>query len=381
MVWLRNIKRLWYLGILIGMTQTAGAQGEWQQTAYSMAAGEMGLLSFYRMEDDLIWRRSDDNRFASYKDLEEPVEGEDWWVKTYYRSDGFPSLGNISFSQDYSAILIGHESSLVREKWHGKLYEGAFYTMTSSNAYINAYDGKPMSYGSASNALTSYGGAVYAVWAGSGGKHVESVLRVANIRSTMAYTRGDGTSGLINDRLWLPSLGLRYYDIRFSKRHFFWEPQAGISAGYMRPHTIVDSHSSFRADNPFIVTGRVGVMAGTTYRIKGHDGLVYGRMDVQRNLSGPLTGSARETTDRAAETEITLGKGQTTWYDMTLGSSVALGKGNLLWGEYTKRFGPHVDTTWNVTGGLVVKWGGASKKEKEDFEKLKEDPRSMKTQF
>lgn len=376
-----KIKKIYWFTFLFVVAITAKSTASWQETAYSMAASEMGIVGFYRMEDDLIWRRSDDKRFASYKDLEEPADGEDWWVKTFYRSDGFPLDGNISFSQDYSATLIGHESSLVRQKWGGKLYEGAFYTMTSSNAYINAYDGKPVEYGGGSNAMTSYGGALYTVWAGAQGKRFESVFRVANIQSTMTYTRSDGTGGMKNARLWMPSLGLRYYDMRVSQEHrFFWEPQVGISAGYVRLRPLVDADTSFRATNPFIVTGRVGIMAGRAYSLQGHNGLAYGRVDMQRNLSGPLEGEA---TNQATQdqTKVTLGEGQTTWYDMTVGTSVALGKGNLLWGEYTKRFGSHMDTTWNVTGGLVVKWGGASRKEKEDFEKLKEDPRSLKTQF
>ena len=63
---------------------------------------------------------------------------------------------------------------------------------------------------------------------------------------------------------------------------------------------------------------------------------------------------------------------------MTLGTSLSLGKGNSIWGELTRRSGSDLESSWNINGGLVVKWGGAGKKEKEEMQKLKRDPRSMK---
>lgn len=352
----------------------------WQETAYSMAASEVGLIGFYRMEDDLTWRRSDDNRFTSYKDLEAPAAGEDWWVKTFYRSDVFPSDRNVSFSQDYSAILIGHESSQIRNKWHGQVYQGAFYTMSTSNAYVSAYDGTDVPYGGASNSLKNYGGAVYLRWAGESGKHVESVFRVSNIQSTMAYTAGDGTAGLYNARLWLPSLGIRYYDTRVSQHHFFWEPQAGVSIGYVKPYVMNSRDVAFEAGNALLVTGRVGMMAGKAYTLQGHNGIAYGRVSVQRNFSGPLEGEAKEK-ESGQTTQVSVGQGDATWYDMTVGTSLGLGKGNMVWGELTRRFGSNLANTWNVNGGLVVKWGGASKEEKEQFEKIKADPRSLDLKY
>lgn len=371
----------WVMSLAGAVVMTAlgqpmsNAASSWQETAYSMAASEMGMIGFYRMEDDLTWRRSDDNRFASYKDLEAPASGEDWWVKTFYRSDVFPADRNISFSQDYSAILIGHESSQIRNKWHGQVYQGAFYTMSSSNAYISPYTGA-IPYGGASNSMENYGGAVYMRWAGQSGKHVEGVFRVSNIQSNMAYTEGDGTSGIYNARLWLPSLGIRYYDTRVSRHRFFWEPQAGVSVGYVKPYTMDSDDVSFEAGNAVLVTGRVGVMAGKAYTLQGHHGIAYGRVAMQRNFSGPLEGGATDK-ESGQTMNVSVGKGDATWYDMTVGTSLGLGQGNVVWGELTRRFGSNLENTWNVNGGLVIKWGGASKKEKEAFQKIKEDPRSM----
>lgn len=376
----KNITQI--VSIIVFSVVASGAVygSSWQETAYSMAASEMGLVGFYRMEDDLTWRRSDDNRFASYKDLEAPASGEDWWVKTFYRSDVFPADRNISFSQDYSATLIGHESSLIRNRWHGQIYQGAFYTMSSSNAYINAYTGLPEPYGGGSNSMETYGGAMYFRWAGTSGDHVESVLRVSNIRSTMAYTNGDGTSGIYNARVWLPSLGLRYYDTRVSRHRFFWEPQAGVSIGYMKPYTMEGKDVKFEAGNALLVTGRVGVMAGKSYTVQGHNGIAYGRVAMQRNFNGPLEGTAQETAS-GARMNVTVGKGDATWYDMTVGTSLSLGQGNVVWGELTRRFGSNLAQTWNVNGGLVIKWGGASRKEKEEFRKIQDDPRSLDLKY
>lgn len=376
----KNIISLWS-GLILACCPVLSIHGSsWQETAYSMAASEMGLLGFYRMEDDLTWRRSDDNRFASYKDLEAPASGEDWWVKTFYRSDVFPADRNISFSQDYSAILIGHESSLIRNKWHGQVYQGAFYTMSTSNAYINPYVGLPEPYGGGSNSLETYGGAVYLRWAGETGDHVEGVFRVSNIQSTMAYTNGDGTSGIYNARVWLPSLGLRYYDTRVSRHRFFWEPQAGVSLGYMKPYTMTSKDTQFEAGNALLVTGRVGIMAGKSYTLQGHNGIAYGRVSMQRNFSGPLEGTAKETAT-GEKMNVTVGEGHTTWYDMTVGTSLSLGQGNVVWGELTRRFGSNLANVWNVNGGLVIKWGGASRKEKEEFQKKKDDPRSLDLKY
>ena len=64
---------------------------------------------------------------------------------------------------------------------------------------------------------------------------------------------------------------------------------------------------------------------------------------------------------------------------MTVGTSFAMGQGNSIWGELTRRFGSDMRQTWSVTGGLVLRWGGAKKEDREAFKKLKEDERSLKT--
>lgn len=78
---------------------------------------------------------------------------------------------------------------------------------------------------------------------------------------------------------------------------------------------------------------------------------------------------------------VTVGEGHTTWYDMTVGTSLSLGQGNVVWGELTRRFGSNLANVWNVNGGLVIKWGGASRKEKEEFQKKKDDPRSLDLKY
>ena len=74
------------------------SQSDWRQTAYSIAAGQIGAVNAYRIEDDLIWRRIDDSRFAAFKGMQRPTDASDWSVKFFYRSDVFPRYGSASLS-------------------------------------------------------------------------------------------------------------------------------------------------------------------------------------------------------------------------------------------------------------------------------------------
>ena len=59
--------------VFMTLTYLAGAdavQGaDWQSAGRSLAATQAGTATFYQMASDLLWRRSDDNRFTAYKDL------------------------------------------------------------------------------------------------------------------------------------------------------------------------------------------------------------------------------------------------------------------------------------------------------------------------
>lgn len=115
--------------VFMALTYLAGAdavQGaDWQSAGRSLAATQAGTATFYQMASDLLWRRSDDNRFTAYKDLLEPSDDTGWWVKTDYRSYTFPDYGSLSYSQDYSATLIGYESPHNMARWGGTLHQGA----------------------------------------------------------------------------------------------------------------------------------------------------------------------------------------------------------------------------------------------------------------
>lgn len=364
------------VGSLSGIT--AAAEKSWQSTAYSMAAGQIGLSNFYLVGDDVSWRRSDDGRFASFKDMEAPAEAADWWVKTFYRSDVFPNYGDASLSQDYSVTQIGYESPHVIPRWGGKLYEGAFYTMSTSNAYVNAYTVGDVPYGGASSTMTAYGGAFYASWVGSGGKHVEGVIRLSNVQNSVSYTDAQDNSLLFHYRTWITALGIRWYDTRFAAKNFFWEPQIGFSIGYIKPNNISGGGVSYSPADRLVAAGRIGIMAGKTYRLGSRIGLAYGRVDVQQELGGPVEGTGRE--ESSGETvSVRMGQKNATWYDVTIGTSVALGNGknNVVWGELTRRLGSNMKQTWNLTGGLIVRWGGAGRQEREEFERLKKDRHSI----
>ena len=88
----------------------AAGTADWSSAGRSLAATQAGTASFYEMASDLFWRRSDDNRFASYKDLAEPSEDTGWWVKTDYRSYTFPDYGRMTLRRESSKRGMGIES-------------------------------------------------------------------------------------------------------------------------------------------------------------------------------------------------------------------------------------------------------------------------------
>ena len=354
----------------------AAEPSDWRQTAYSIAAGQIGAVNAYRIEDDLIWRRIDDSRFAAFKGMQRPTDASDWSVKFFYRSDVFPRYGSASLSQDYSSMHLGYEAGRVWNWRGGTMRQGLFYLSGSSNAYLSSYDSGGISYGGASSAMKKYGAAWYTSWEGADSHRIEGVFRVTSLRNHLSYTDEAGQSRSESYRTWMPALGLRWYQTKFAADSFFWEPQIGVSFGYMNLPS-VGSTAVYTPKNQTLLTGKAGLMAGKTYRIRGNQGLAYGRFEVQRDFTGPLYGEGKDV-QSGDSASVSLGTGPSSWYNMTVGTSFAMGQGNSIWGELTRRFGSDMRQTWSVTGGLVLRWGGAKKEDREAFKKLKEDERSLK---
>lgn len=364
--------------VFMALTYLAGAdavQGaDWQSAGRSLAATQAGTATFYQMASDLLWRRSDDNRFTAYKDLLEPSDDTGWWVKTDYRSYTFPDYGSLSYSQDYSATLIGYESPHNMARWGGTLHQGAFYTMSTSNVYTDGKNGS-QPYGSGSDSMKEYGGGFAVEWGDKRDRHGDAVIRLSQLQHTVSYSDTDGNSDLVNYRTWLLGAGIRYYETRLLPKQFFWEPQAGLSLGYVFPYTISGDAVTYRSGNKPYVSGRLGIMAGKAYSVNGHAGLLYGRFGVQRALDGTTTGTLDQGNTASISGDV--GSKTYTWYDMTFGSSLSLGQGNSVWGELTRRSGSNMTPTWSVNGGLVLKWGGASRTTRERMKALKKDPHSL----
>lgn len=354
----------------------AAESSDWRQTAYSIAAGQIGAVNAYRIEDDLIWRRIDDNRFAAFKGMQLPTDASDWSVKFFYRSDVFPRYGSASLSQDYSSMHLGYEAGRVRNWRGGTMRQGLFYLSGSSNAYLSSYDSGGISYGGASSAMKKYGAAWYTSWEGADSHRIEGVFRLTSLRNHLSYTDEAGQSRSESYRTWMPALGLRWYQTKFAADSFFWEPQVGVSFGYMNLPS-VGTTAVYTPKNQTLLTGKAGLMAGKTYRIRGNEGLAYGRFEVQRDFTGPLYGEGKDV-QSGDSASVSLGSGPSSWYNMTVGTSFTMGQGNTIWGELTRRFGSDMKQTWSVTGGLVLRWGGAKKEDREEFKKLKEDERSLK---
>lgn len=339
-----------------------------------MAAGQAGLAHYYQMTSDSFWRRSDDSRFSAYKDLSEPESATDWWALTAYRSDTADRYGWSSFSQDYSSILIGYDSPSATKRWDGTLRQGAFYSMNTSTAYWGARTDMA-AYGGGSDSMKDYGGGYVLHWANDKDQHGEMVFRLSQVQHSFSYADSEGGSGLATYRTWLPSLGLRYYQTKLLPNQFFWEPQVGFSLGYLPSYTVFGKNVSYENDDKLLVMPHVGLMAGRAYTVNGHAGLAYGRIAWQYELNGATHGEINN--HDGEEDYANGGVKHDNWYDVTLGTSLSLGKDNKIWGELTRRDGEHLDPSWSVSGGLVLKWGGASHTVRERMKALKKDPHSL----
>lgn len=255
--------------VFMSLTYLAGAdavQGaDWQSAGRSLAATQAGTATFYQMASDLLWRRSDDNRFTAYKDLLEPSDDTGWWVKTDYRSYTFPDYGSLSYSQDYSATLIGYESPHNMARWGGTLHQRAFYTMSTSNVYTDGKNGS-QPYGSGSDSMKEYGGGFAVEWGDKRDRHGDAVIRLSQLQHTVSYSDTDGNSDLVNYRTWLLGAGIRYYETRLLPKQFFWEPQAGLSLGYVFPYTISGDAVTYRSGNKPYVSGRWASWPGKPIR-------------------------------------------------------------------------------------------------------------------
>lgn len=82
------------VSVLVSSVAYAAADipDDWRQTAYSIAAGQIGAVNAYRIEDDLIWRRIDDSRFAAFKGMQRPTDASDWSVSFSTAATYFPAM-------------------------------------------------------------------------------------------------------------------------------------------------------------------------------------------------------------------------------------------------------------------------------------------------
>ena len=353
------------------------SQSDWRQTAYSIAAGQIGAVNAYRIEDDLIWRRIDDSRFAAFKGMQLPTDASDWSVKFFYRSDVFPSYGSASLSQDYSSMQLGYEAGRVWNWRGGTMRQGLFYLSGSSNAYLSSYDSGDISYGGASSAMKKYGAAWYTSWEGADSHRIEGVFRVTSLRNQLSYTdeAGQSRSGSVPNVDAGAGTALVPDEV-CSGQLLLGAPGRRVLWLYESAVCRVDG-GVYAEESDAACPGKAGLMAGKTYRIRGNQGLAYGRFEVQRDFTGPLYGEGKDV-QSGDSASVSLGTGPSSWYNMTVGTSFAMGQGNSIWGELTRRFGSDMRQTWSVTGGLVLRWGGAKKEDREEFKRLKEDERSLK---
>ena len=367
------------VSVLVSSVAYAAADipDDWRQTAYSIAAGQAGVVNAYRIEDDLMWRRIDDNRFSAFKGMQSPTEQNDWWVKLFYRSDAYPDYGGASMSQSYSSMHLGYESGRGKPRYGGTMRQGFFYLTGTSSSSAQAYTAGDVAYGSASSSLQKHGAAWYTSWEGKDSHRIESVVKVTNVRNRLSYTDDSGQSRADTYRTWIPSVGLRWYQTKFVADSFFLEPQLGISLGYVNLPGVSGTDAAYASRSTALVTGKAGLMAGKTYRLGGNPGMAYGRVEVQRDISGGLYGEGKEL-QSGKSVSVPIGAGRSSWYNMTVGTSYAMGRGNQIWGELTRRFGSDMERTWHVSGGLTLRWGGARKKDREEFERLKGDEHSLR---
>lgn len=237
----------------------------------------------------------------------------------------------------YDRTVADHQNG----KWH---IGGAFHSAMGDVDYHHG-DGD----------MRSYGGSLYAGWAGSKGHYMDYVLSYShyNNKYNIYHDSMKAADADYSDHAWMVSAE---YGRKFDMGgQWFIEPQSQLVYGKSGGSDYTLSNGvKVHDDGEDSLIGRLGFRLGKSFATpKGQEpNQIYLKFNVLHEFSGDWD-MALWGTDASYYQHC---DGGDTWYTFGLGGKVSLTDNTVFYGDVEKSFGGDVTTKWQFNAGLRFLW-------------------------
>ncbi|RHA13833.1 autotransporter outer membrane beta-barrel domain-containing protein [Megasphaera sp. AM44-1BH] len=292
---------------------------------------------------DLLSHRNIDTlnqRLGELRDYSDTEDGV--WFRMKSGETESDKYGHYNYRWDF--YQLGYDRTVADHqngKWH---IGGAFHSAMGDVDYHHG-DGD----------MRSYGGSLYAGWAGSKGHYMDYVLSYShyNNKYNIYHDGMKAADADYSDHAWMVSAE---YGRKFDMGgEWFIEPQSQLVYGKSGGSDYTLSNGvKVHDDGEDSLIGRLGFRLGKSFATpKGQEpNQIYLKFNVLHEFSGDWD-MALWGTDASYYQHC---DGGDTWYTFGLGGKVSLTDNTVLYGDVEKSFGGDVTTKWQFNAGLRFLW-------------------------
>lgn len=290
----------------------------------------------------MVWRAETNDLDRRMGDLRFSTDNMGAWAHIY-GGKASSDKGGANFSTSYRAVQAGYDWQ-VGSRWKMGV---AFSHMNGKSTYNNG--------GSGDNSENNI--ALYGVWQGGGGSHVDLIAKVGQLDNDYTVYNDDGRKIDGDYKTMGFSLSAEYGKKFSQPGGFYFEPQAELTYSYLQGRdydarsnypdgsggyrNLRVSQSSFNS-----LIGRAGIALG----YETATSTVYAKLMVNRDFNGAFSTSyAAEGIAKSTREEY-----GGTWLTMQLGGTVKVGDRCTVYGNFEKSVNGSIKTDWRVDVG--VRW-------------------------
>lgn len=329
------------------VSTTFGTQGnDWYFVDYSETPTDnikVPVAAASAVHGDLLSHRNIDTlnqRLGELRDYSDTEDGV--WFRMKSGETESDKYGHYNYRWNF--YQLGYDRTVADHqngKWH---IGGAFHSAMGDVDYHHG-DGD----------MRSYGGSLYAGWAGSKGHYMDYVLSYShyNNKYNIYHDGMKAADADYSDHAWMVSAE---YGRKFDMGgEWFIEPQSQLVYGKSGGSDYTLSNGvKVHDDGEDSLIGRLGFRLGKSFATpKGQEpNQIYLKFNVLHEFSGDWD-MALWGTDASYYQHC---DGGDTWYTFGLGGKVSLTDNTVFYGDVEKSFGGDVTTKWQFNAGLRFLW-------------------------
>lgn len=292
---------------------------------------------------DLLSHRNIDTlnqRLGELRDYSDTEDGV--WFRMKSGETESDKYGHYNYRWNF--YQLGYDRT-VADNQNGKWHIGGAFHSTMGDVDYHHGDGD----------MRSYGGSLYAGWAGSKGHYMDYVLSYShyNNKYDIYHDGMKAANADYSDHAWMVSAE---YGRKFDMGgQWFIEPQSQLVYGKSGGSDYTLSNGvKVHSDGEDSLIGRLGFRLGRSFAtLKGQEpNQIYLKFNALHEFSGDWDMDILGT-DASYYQHC---DGGDTWYTFGLGGKVSLTDNTVFYGDIEKSFGGDVTTKWQFNAGLRFLW-------------------------